>query len=107
MFYELNIDERWLKYIIEGRKTIEGRLNKNKFKFMRCGDMIVFNGIIKKEIISIRYYNYLEDYLRTEGLNKCLPDIENIYDGINIYREFYPVEDEIKYGIIAIELTDY
>jgi ASC-1-like (ASCH) protein len=107
MFHELNVDEKWLTYIIKGRKTIEGRLNKNKFKLMRPGDMIIFNGIIKKEIIAIRYYNYFEDYLKTEGIDKCLPDVVDIYDGINIYRDIYSVEDEIKYGIIAIELTDY
>jgi ASC-1-like (ASCH) protein len=107
MFYDLNVDERWLKYILNGRKTIEGRLNKNKFRFIRIGDMITFNEIIKKEVISVKYYNSFENYLINEGIDKCLPDVVDINDGINIYREFYSIEDEIKYGIVAIELTDY
>jgi ASC-1-like (ASCH) protein len=107
MFYELNVDERWLKYILNGKKTIEGRLNKNKFKLMRCGDIIIFNEIIQKEVISVKYYNSFKEYLINEGIDKCLPDVININDGINIYRDFYSVEDEIKFGIIAIELTDY
>ena len=104
MFHELNVDERWFKYILDGTKTIEGRLNKNKFKLMRNGDIIIFNGIIKKEVISVRYYNSFEEYLRNEGIDKCLPEVVDINDGINIYREFYSFEDEIKYGIVAIEL---
>jgi ASC-1-like (ASCH) protein len=104
MFHELNVDERWFKYILDGTKTIEGRLNKNKFKLMRNGDIIIFNGIIKKEVISVRYYNSFEEYLINEGIDKCLPEVVDINDGINIYREFYSFEDEIKYGIVAIEL---
>ena len=107
MFYDLNVDERWLKYILNGRKTIEGRLNKNKFRFIRIGDMITFNEIIKKEVISVKYYDSFEKYLINEGIDKCLPDVVDINDGINIYREFYSIEDEIKFGIIAIELTYY
>jgi ASC-1-like (ASCH) protein len=42
-----------------------------------------------------------------EEIDKCLPDVVDINDGINIYREFYSIEDEIKYGVVAIELTDY
>ena len=106
MFHELNVDERWLKYILNGRKTIEGRLNKN-IRFIRIGDMITFNEIIKKEVISVKYYNSFENYLINEGIDKCLPDVVDINDGINIYREFYSIEDEIKFGIIAIELTYY
>ena len=104
MFHELNVDEGWFKYILDGTKTIEGRLNKNKFKLMRNGDIIIFNGIIKKEVISVRYYNSFEEYLINEGIDKCLPEVVDINDGINIYREFYSFEDEIKYGIVAIEL---
>jgi ASC-1-like (ASCH) protein len=63
MFHELNVDEKWLKYVLNGRKTIEGRLNKNKFRLIRTGDMIIFNGTIKKEVISVRYYNSFTPFL--------------------------------------------
>jgi ASC-1-like (ASCH) protein len=107
MFHELNVDEKWLKYILNGRKTVEGRLNKNKFKLIRSGDIIIFNEIIKKEVISVKYYNSFKEYLINERIDRCLPNVIDINDAINIYREFYSIEDEIKYGIVAIEITDY
>ena len=39
---EVHVNRIWFEFIREGKKTIEGRLNKGKFKDMKIGDIISF-----------------------------------------------------------------
>ena len=38
-------------------------------------------------------------------MKKCLPGIENIKDGVDIYRKYFSIGDENINGIISIEFT--
>ena len=37
-------------------------------------------------------------------IDKVLPGISNIDEGLKIYRGFYGEKDEDKYGVVAIEI---
>jgi ASC-1-like (ASCH) protein len=102
--HEINVDDIWFSHILAGRKTIEGRLCKSKFKFIKRDDDVIINQKLKKNVSDVRFYSSLEEYLRNERLNNCLPGIETIEEGIMIYRKFYTETDEKAYGIVAIEL---
>jgi len=56
------------------------------------------------KIVGKRAYSTFKEYLETEGLDKCLPGIETIEDGVGVYYKYYTPEDEAKYGVLAIEL---
>jgi ASC-1-like (ASCH) protein len=108
--YRKNLSEPWFLLIKLGLKRVEGRLNKGDFSLMKKNDYIIFEnndfGFLRSfrvKIKSIRYYNSFEDYLRKETLEKCLPGIESITDGINIYYKYYSQDDEKKYKIVAIK----
>ena len=103
--YNLQVQNQWLKLIAAGYKTVEGRLRKDKFNDLKVGDVIVFNKIFKKKVTSIRYYKTFYAYLLAEGLSRTLPGVESIREAIDVYRALYSIEDEIKYGVIAITLT--
>lgn len=55
-------------------------------------------------ITSVHKYNSFCEYLEKEKLEKCLPSIDTIEDGIKVYYKYYSKEDEDedKYKIIAI-----
>lgn len=55
-------------------------------------------------ITSVHKYNSFREYLEKEKLEKCLPSIDTIEDGIKVYYKYYSKEDEDedKYKIIAI-----
>jgi ASC-1-like (ASCH) protein len=55
-------------------------------------------------IVSKKVYASFETYLQTEGLHKTLPSIEKIEDGLKLYSVFYKPEEEMKYGVVALEL---
>jgi ASC-1-like (ASCH) protein len=102
---EISVSNPWYSYIEKGKKKIEGRLNKGKFALLKKGEIIKFtngNLFITVKIIKIRKYSSFEEYLSQEGLRNTLPGIKTIKEGVNEYYKFYNMDDEKKYGILAI-----
>ena len=110
--FKLNVQDPWFSLICSGNKSVEGRLAKNKFTEMKVGDIIIFTndtlGFERKcvkKIKKINKYNSFKEYLKNETIENCLPTIKNIEQGVSIYRRFYSVNKEKKYGIIAIQFS--
>jgi ASC-1-like (ASCH) protein len=108
--YIKNLSEPWFTLIYLGNKSVEGRLNKGEFKEMKVNDEIKW---INKDfnhrefvtrIVSKKQYSTFKEYLEGEGLDKCLPGILSLEDGLSVYYKYYSKEDESSYGIIAIRL---
>ena len=106
--YEKNLSEPWFTLIKIKIKSVEGRLNKGDFNEMSIGDFITFTnnelGFERKftiEIKDIVYYDNFKDYLEKEILENCLPGIDTIEDGLNVYYKYYKKTDELKYKIKA------
>jgi len=53
------------------------------------------------KIKNISDYDNFQTYLENETLEKCLPGIDNIEDGLNIYYNYYKKSDELEYKIKA------
>jgi|TARA_B110000305_G_C19244591_1_gene541658 ASC-1-like (ASCH) protein len=105
------IDEPWFSLIKVGLKTVEGRLNKGDFMSLNKGDILNITnnelGFERKyqiKITSVHKYNTFSEYLEKEKLEKCLPGIDTIEQGVSIYYKYYKKDDEDKYKIIAIRL---
>lgn len=106
--YEKNLSEPWFSLIHCGIKKVEGRLNKGDFANMNIGDFIVFKnnelGFERKFKIKIKhisYYDNFEIYLEKETLDRCLPTVYNIEDGLKVYYNYYSKSDELEYKIKA------
>jgi len=104
--YEKKLSEPWFSLIKLRIKTVEGRLNKGDFANMNIGDFILFTnnelGFERKfkiEIKNISYYHTFQTYLETETLEKCLPSVDNIEDGLKVYYKYYKKSDELEYKI--------
>lgn len=109
--YTKHLSEPWFSLIKIGAKKCEGRLNKGDFSEMKKGDFIIFQNndfgfprSFRCKITSIHNYSSFENYLETETLEKCLPGIDTIEEGISIYYKYYKKEDEEEYHIRAIRL---
>jgi ASC-1-like (ASCH) protein len=106
--YKKNLSEPWFSLIKLGIKDVEGRLNKGDFANMNIGDFILFTnnelGFERKfkiVIKNISYYDNFQTYLENETLERCLPCIDNIEDGLNVYYKYYKKSDELEYKIKA------
>ena len=110
--YIENVSEPWFSLIQLGLKTVEGRKNKGKFKEMKVGDIIEWKNEDFKprsfltQITGKTEYPNFKSYLETEGLEKCLPNMEKygIEHGLSVYYKYYTKEDEREFGVVAIRL---
>ena len=106
-----NINEPWFSLIKLKLKKVDANLNKDKFIDIKKNDIIIFQnndfGFIRSfkiKVSSIHEYDNFSEYLTTEKLEKALPGIDNIEEGLEIYRKKYSREDENKYKIKAIRM---
>ncbi len=110
--YVENVSEPWFTLIQLGLKTVEARKNKGKFKEMKVGDTIEWrNNNFKPrsfltQVIGKAEYPNFKTYLETEGLDKCLPNMEKygIEHGLSVYYKFYTKEEEQQFGVVAIRM---
>lgn len=109
---QLQVSDPWFSALQAGTKAVEGRLNRGKFSTIIPGTLLTISHATDSSapklffvVGSIAHYTSFEEYLDNEGLDKTLPNITTIKDGVAIYRKFYSKEDEVAYGVLAIRLS--
>ena len=109
--YTFTVKEPWFTYIQKGTKKAEGRLNKGIFSKLKVGDIIIWinsatlhNKKLKCKVVVtyIKKYDTFRDLLQGENIDKVLPNIKNMDQGVGIYRQYYSEKDEQENGVIAI-----
>lgn len=101
--------EPYFTFVKKGPKTIEGRIRKGYYRFIKPGDhIIVYNeeetDSVEVVVKGVRNYSSIRGMLEGESLKKVLPDVENVEDGIKVYQKFYTSEQEKEFGVVAIEI---
>ena len=117
--WESGRESSLLDAIVDGRKTIEGRLKKGKFADYRMGDIVklrrdyrdergVLNdgepGAARVEIIAIREYPTFLAMVRAEGFEKVIPGADSAEAAAAVYDTYYSAEDQARYGVLGIEV---
>lgn len=91
--------------VIEGLKTVEGRLNKDKFAEIEIGDVLMMQPENKRfRVVGRRQYKTFREMLEAEGIKNVLPDKNNIEEATKVYKKFYKESEENKYGVLAIRI---
>jgi len=110
---EIPISEPYFSLILRRVKTVEGKKGTEKWNHLKVGDIVIFtnNGHkFKAEITKInRYYGKyaLENYLMSETLEKTLPGVRTINEGVSIYLSppiSWTLKEIEEYGIMAIHI---
>ena len=108
MLLKRTFAQPWFSYIKEGKKTVEGRINKGLFKQLQPGNIVVFkNGydLVKVKFTGKNEYPSFEEMLKKESLQRVLPNIKSIPEGINVYRQYFTEDVERQYGVVALKFT--
>lgn len=111
MRYEMRLNKLPFEQMVEGKKTIEVRLNDAKRKLITIGDEILFtnrdnpNQTLVKKVVDLRLYNSFIDMANNEncvlaGFDKGYTTQSVIYT----YHTYYSPEEEQKFGVLVIEL---
>lgn len=105
--YNITIKQPWFDLIKYGKKTIEGRLNRGLFKKLQVGDKIEWiHKNLKFNVIVTRItpYTSFKQMMKTEGIDKVLPTINDIDSGVKLYRQYFTENDEKSNGVVDIEM---
>ncbi|KAL6208485.1 hypothetical protein ACLB2K_019434 [Fragaria x ananassa] len=66
------------------------------------GALILFNKCLIVEVKEVQSYGSFSDMFKAESLQKVLPGVITIEEGLQVYRRFYTEEIERSNGVIAI-----
>ncbi|MCB1111783.1 MAG: ASCH domain-containing protein [Chlamydiales bacterium] len=108
MVLQLHCQEPWFSYIKEGKKIVEGRKYTEKIRKLHPGDKIeFFNGSDRfiTEVVAIRVYPSIEEYLRKECVDNVLPGINEMDEGLRIYRQWSNDAEVDAWGFAAIQVA--
>jgi len=99
---ELGLQEKYFNAVKNGKKTVEGRLFKNKFEELKNGDTIVFykdleNGTRTDESIKVKVsgkemFNNVDSMLKKMTLKSVLPGVKSYKEGKEVYEKIYGEE---------------
>ncbi len=102
----INVDEPYKTFILEGKKTIEGRLNKGTFIKVQAGDILQINpNGAQLKITGKNIYLSFREMIEKEGIENVIPDKSKIDDAVNVYYKFYTKEQEKEFGVVAIKIS--
>jgi len=101
----INVQEPYDAFILNGKKIVEGRLNKGRFSDIEIGDVLELEPEkIKFEVIEKNIYKSFKEMIEKEGIENVIPDKNNINDAVDVYYKFYTKEQEDEFGVVAIKI---
>ena len=112
--FSSKLQEPYYKYIKNGIKIYEMRINDEKRKKMKIGDIWKFKNANNEKlpeyntkIIDKKIYKSFEEAIKKKGYKKLLPNSKSISEAIKTYNAFdngmYEV-DAKKYGVVCFRL---
>ena len=106
---ELHLQDVYFEAIRSGTKKIEGRLAKEKYRLLKVGDPIVFTNDagekIKKTIDSIHIFSSFREAFNMLDFKEAVPGVDSLENAVNIYANFYSLEDQEKHNVIFLTLN--
>lgn len=74
MLVQFNVQEPYKSLILQGKKVVEGRLNKGEFADLKVGDLLQFDDTLEYlEVVNLTLYPSFQVMLEQEGLKHVLP----------------------------------
>ena len=101
----IHCQDPWFSSIRQGVKTVEGRKGTHSYKKIKVGDRINFSNGTESFIAlvtDVRKYASLEAYFEDVTLEKALPGVKTLEEGLAIYHEWSSPEKIKEYGFLGI-----
>lgn len=98
-----------------GFKSLEGRRNFDKWKYMRSGDIIEFSHatnaqqpsfsrVIRKRHVFMSFREALQHFERMGQLHRMLPNVDSVEEGVAVYAKFVSLGTQVRDGVVILEL---
>ncbi|XAR71104.1 hypothetical protein NMG60_11028218 [Bertholletia excelsa] len=103
--FELHVQEPFFSQLKDGLKIVEGRCAVGDYNKIAAGSLILFNKCLVLQVEDVHHYTSFSEMLEAESLEKVLPGVKTIEEGVLIYRKFYPEQKERLNGVLGICVT--
>jgi len=105
--HRIHCQNPWFTYIKQGRKTVEGRKGLPKYANWQKGDKLVFfldDDEFETTVTGINRYDSIEEYLQGETIERALPGVLTMEEGVKIYLQWSTRAEIHKYGFLGIQV---
>ena len=103
----MHLESEIYDLVINNIKDIEIRINDDKRRKLKIGDIITIinrsnNDTIKVKITNLEYFSSFNNCINNYNLNRLYNDKITKEELLNLLYKFYTKDDEEKYGVVAI-----
>ena len=108
--YNMKLRTKYFDCIKNGSKRIELRLNDEKRKGIQIGDEIIFEELIenprylKTKVVDLYYEDNFNELLNKYDTKLFADEETTKQELIEVLNEIYPIENQIKYGVVGIKI---
>lgn len=113
MKHTMKLQKKPFDAILKGKKNIEIRLNDEKIQQIQVGDKIIFKlddsdeKELKATVVALHHSDSFVSLFKQISLYDCgFAGETNVDEAINSMRKYYSQEQEKKYGVVGIELSE-
>lgn len=97
-----------LQYIVDGKKTVEGRRLNDKLKLIKPKDILIFKTKTKNvecTVTKVTVYKSFDEFLKKEKVATHMPCVKKVEDAKKIYDSFHKGEVKGEYIAIGIKFS--
>lgn len=102
--HEITIHKVWEEEIAAGRKKVEGRLWRGRFRQILRGDKLKL-GSVETTVKVVVWYPSFKAMLIGEGVEAVIPKAGSLEEAMDVYRQIYSEAEEKRYGVVAFRLS--
>lgn len=110
MEHKMKLQPKYFDCMLNGTKRIEVRLNDEKRRLIKIGDIITFYKMpdekesFSVKVIDLLHYDSFEDLLNDYDISLVADKNDSKENLLNILSEFYSEEEQEKYGVLGIKI---
>ncbi len=109
--HEMKLRPKYYDFILNGTKRIEIRLNDEKRQKISLGDKIRFHKdpsaleeYFDATVIGLLRYNTFEELFKDHDITLLADKSLTKEELLKVLEEFYPKEEQAKYGVLGIRI---
>ena len=96
--------QKYLQYILEGKKPLEGRVGYDNIKKFKVGDYVYLNGEYKAQITDIKRYPTFKNAVNENNYKLLIPDAHSVEETVKIYEKLFPLWKQRKLGVYIFRI---
>lgn len=108
--HKMRLLPEYFEYMKTGTKKLEIRLNDEKRKNIKIGDIVTFEKfdetqeLLKTKVTNLYYYSNFNELIKENNITDLADKSVSKEKLINTLNEIYSKEEQDKYGVVAIEI---